>query len=227
MRKGYDASWMLDKKGEIFAIATGSDATAEHEWGSTALMREMTGWEPLYVKDVVKDILAGRRVGIPDVLSGRVIAPDLPDLVFDVGTAPDGVPVAAIGFTARAIELKNLTRHRELQLSSYELGKGAECSGAWDDSSFAFSVRGERNVEKLKRFHKSLIQGNGMFAGLFLPSFVQDSEDKPLRSFSGVVICDVSKLRPEHRAMMKAAQEKFAEAVRKEVAKTKPELAFE
>lgn len=223
MRRGYDAGWMLDKKGEVFAIATGSDATAEHEFGSAPLIYSMTGNPPVYVKSTAQTILAKRSQAIPNVLESRRIAAGLaPYLVFQEGQAPDGAPMAAIGFSARSVELKTLVTHRELQLSSYELSKGAVCSGAWDDSSFAFAVREAKNVEKLQRFHQALLRGDGMFAGLFL----RDASKGGLRSFSGVVICDVTKLRPEHRVMMQAAQDRFEAAVRKEVAAHNPSLVL-
>lgn len=214
MRKGYYAKWVLDRKGEIFAISTGSDATSEHEWGSAPLMECMTGLAPLYAKSVAESILAGRSKKIPDLLAGRMICSELPEFVFDERKLSDGTPMAAIGCTARTHPLSNLAAHRELELSSYELSNGMFCSGAWDAHSFGFAVRGEREVAKLSRFYESVKAGNGIFAGLFL------------RDLSGVVICDVSKARPEHRTLMTAAQDLFAAAVRKHVAEERPDLVL-
>lgn len=212
MRKGYNASWLLDRKGEIFAIGTGSDATAEHECGSAPLLREMCGADPLYVAPVAEAILSGRLTEIPNILAGRQILPNLAELVFDEGLDFDGTPSAAIGCTARCYSLAGLVKHKELSLSSYEVSKGRFCAGAWDESSFGFRVRGDKNVAKLRKFYEALKAGHGMHAGLFLAT----------TELSGVIICDASKLRPEHRQMMAIAQERFASKVREHVFRKNP-----
>lgn len=203
MVKGFGATWLLDRKGEVFAIGTGSDATAEHECGSAPLIREMCGAEPLYVKPVAEAILAGRMSTVPDILAGRQVLPGLKELVFSEGMDFDGAPAAAIGFTSRCYTLANLVNHRELSMSRYDVEKGRFCSGAWDESSFGFRVRGDKNVAKLRKFYDALQAGRCMHAGLFLAA----------TELSGVILCDMTKLRPEHRVQMAAAQKRFASKV--------------
>lgn len=202
MRKGYRPSLMLDDKGEIFAVATGSDATSEHEWGSRSLMLELTGQEPRKADATAAELKRTGSRTVPSVLDGRTICRDLEHIVFELGE-DGGEPAAALGYTARAGEL-SLLAHRELQLNAFSEPK--HLAGAWDESSFAFKVRGADLVEKLKRFHQSVLAGNGMFAGLFLTG----ERHLPL---GGVIVCDSTRLTDLHRHEMDLAQKKFEESV--------------
>lgn len=211
MRKGNRPSLLLTPAGEIFAIATGSDATAEHEWGCAPLMRELTGCEPLTRQVAASGLRSKPEGDIPDVLAGRHITRDLDALVFEEGVehpAADPAaaePVAVLGYSARHM-LSHLLEFRELAFPRF--GRDSGLAGAWDDSSFAFKVRGQDNVERLRRFYQAMQQGKAMFAGLFL-------DDIPGVHAAGVIICNTEHLNDEHRAAMDVARERFREGVRR------------
>ncbi len=198
MRKGNQPAVLMDPKGEIFAIATGSDATSEHEWGSDTLMTELSGHAPLKSADVARALKARQLKAVPDVLAPRSIVRDLDGIVLQRGKE-QGEAVAAIGYTARGSELQ-LLRHPELSFSRFADPK--DLAGAWDDSSFGFKVRGDKLVAKLEHFHAALHAGHGAFAGLYLA-------DQRHPRLSGVIVCNTQLLRPEHRAAMKKAQADF------------------
>lgn len=197
MQKGNQPAILLDPKGEIFAIATGADATSEHEWGADPLMTELSGHVPLKSADVGRALKAGQLQAVPDVLDTRRIVRDLDDIVFQRGDE-QGEPVAALGYTARGYAL-HLLGHPQLSFNRFAEPK--DLAGAWDDSSFGFKVKGEKLVAKLERFHAALREGQGAFAGLYLADQSQ--------RLAGVIICDTRLLRPEHRAAMKKAQVDF------------------
>lgn len=204
MKKGYHPALLLDKKGDIFAIATGSDATTEHECGMTPILRALGGSEPRYATATAQALKrAGGPVVIPSVMEGRELLRDLDRLVFEQGEEK-GEPVAALGYTAREKGLRLLQEH-ELSFNTFSDPK--DLAGAWDEYSFGFKVKGAALVTKLKRFHEALQNGNGLFAGLFLA-------DVQKERLGGVIVCDKSKLRPEHKAAQAAAQAKFEANVR-------------
>lgn len=198
MRKGNQPALLLDSKGEIFAIATGADATSEHEWGSDCLMTELTGQVPFKRADIAQALRERKLKAVPDVFDNRRIVLDLDRLVFQTGQEK-GEPVAALGYTARGYDL-DLLNHRELTFNSFSEPK--DLAGAWDDSSFGFKVKGDKLVARLERFYQALREGKGLFAGMFLT-------DQPKQRMSGVIICNTDFLRPEHRAAMKKAQTTF------------------
>lgn len=202
MRKGMRPSLLLDPSGEIFAIATGSDATSEHEHGAKPLMLELTGEEPRYVAATATALRRQGSRKVPSVMDGRKLCRDLDSIVFQQGDE-DGEPVAAVGYSSRGNTL-DLLGYSELSLSRYSDHK--DMAGAWDEFSFGFKARGATLVEKLKRFHQSLQEGKGMFAGMFLTG-------EKHTHLGGIILCDSSKLRPEHRAAIEAAQAVFEEAV--------------
>ncbi len=198
MRKGYEPAVLMDPKGDIFAIATGADATSEHEWGSDNLMTELTGQVPFKRADIARALRERKLKQVPDILDTRVIKLDLESIVFQKGEE-NGEPVAALGYTARFHPM-DLLKHPELRFSAFSEPK--HLAGAWDDSSFGFKVKGEKLVQRLERFYQAMMRGACMFAGLFLT-------DQPKQRLKGVIICNTELLRPEHRAAMKKAQASF------------------
>lgn len=198
MRKGNHPELLLDPQGEIFALATGADATSEHEWGCDPLMTELTGQAPLKRAEVAQALRERKLSQVPDILQGRRICRDLDELLFQTGTE-QGEPVAALGYTARGHEL-NLLAHPELAFNRF--AQPQDLAGAWDDASFGFKVKGDKQVQRLERFYLALHQGQGMFAGLFL-------SDQPKQRLGGVIVCNTDLLRPEHRSAMKKAQADF------------------
>ncbi len=202
MRKGFNPAILLAPNGALFALATGSDATAEHEGGVDPLVTELTGEAPYKSDQVAKDLKAGRIKAIPDFVNGRVIVRDLEHIQFVRGE-DRGEPVAAIGYNVRGYEMALLTSP-ELTFNAFSEPKNIV--GAWDDSSFGFKVKGKELADKLEGFHAALQQGHGMFAGTFL----SDQEGARLR---GLILCDTRYLTSEHREAMTKAQVEFESLV--------------
>lgn len=202
MRRGFNPFLSLTKKGEIFAIVTGSDATAEHENGSErmqsmACSRAANGSDC----DLIKDHRAGKKIQYPQLLDRKKMDKNLNEIRFIEGVV-EGKSAAAIVFDSHFDEKKPLGKYRELMF-----GYKDEVAGAWDESSFAFMVSGEKMIEKLKVFHGKLQTGDGLFAGTFLKNLKEGH-------ISGVVIALESELRPEHHQKIKEAQLEYEVNIR-------------
>ena len=150
MRKGNDPKMLVDAKGRLFAIATGADATSEHEWGSKPLMLELTGHAQQTREEVAavmkqpkgsaKSLVNDAR-RMPDLMTMRRIVRDLDAIAYEEAVR-DGQPVAALTYSARGREEKPFD-NAELRFSEY--GKhDHDIAGAWDEASFGFKVRGAK-----------------------------------------------------------------------------------
>lgn len=211
MQKGFRPALVLDKKGRVLAIATGSDATSEHEGGSAPLMRGLCGDAPLTAKSVAERLQAKQLTQIPDLLEGRQLLRNLDQLVWKEGTATvrgmDGVstePTGMLAYSTHEGEADRMADSPALALPNFS--QPTDISGAWDDSGFAIRVMGKKQVAALRAFYEALQQGHGMFAGMFL-------KEHAGQHLSGVIICNTQLLRPEHKAAMQAAQADFEETV--------------
>lgn len=202
MRQGYDPSLIFDKKGEIFAIGTGSDACAEHEVGSGSLQRmlcsEIIGagskGERSYIQALRDGVTASAL--FPDLLRQKTIDQNLNRIQFVEGVDErTKKPAALLWVSANSFQAS--VNHRELSLL-----RNSDMAGAWDENGFAFKVVGRRLVSKLKTFAQRLKEGEGCFAGLFL-------EDERKASLSGVVVALRTEFRPEHLVAVKKAQERY------------------
>jgi hypothetical protein len=215
MRKGYNPELVFDKKGNIFAIATGSDACAEHEVGSAAMQRvlctgfagkdsnvEATLIKQLREADKEPGLMARllnldkKPVAFPDLLAQKIINNNLGDIHFVEGVDERlKQPVGLLWFSERHHTPD--VNYRELAI----FDKEATCAGAWDERSFAFKVVGDKLIAKLRAFAEKLKAGQGCFAGLFLAGGTP--------RLGGVIIALHTELRPEHRAAIAKAQKEY------------------
>jgi len=209
MRAGNDAQLVFDPKGRLFAIATGSDATTEHEWGAQELLEALTGQAQPTAEDVAAMIRDGRLKECPRLADRRKITQDLERIQYEEGQE-NGEPVAAVGYSVYHDDLKLLT-HRELGLHSL---RRRDAYGAWDARGFGFKVRGAKHVQALREFAAKLKQGKAMFAASLLPD----------AKVSGVIIAIEEMMRPEHRAALSKAQAKFELDVQLHLASRTEEL---
>lgn len=211
MRKGYTPVLVLDDKGEIFAISTGSDACSEHECGSRPLMAalcEGTKLRSFYGEAsdaeetaLLKALRAGKPVRYPALLERKRIKSFLSELVFQTGQDKKGTNCAVLGFAVRGM--------RAVRLDDEELQpwKGQVVTGAWDESGFAFRVEGDELVAKLQRFHAALLAKKGLFAGTFL-------KYSGTERLSGVIIALEDGLTPQHHEAILTAQQDWEATVR-------------
>jgi len=184
MRQGFSPVITFDKRGEIFSIATGSDACAEHEVGSARLQGALCQ-QTIPDGSIIEDLKRGLDVVYPNLLERKSIA-----FGEKLSFVIDG-DEAAIGFCSNPTML--LT-HRELRFMT-----GESVAGAWDDHHFALKVKGDKLVKKLTAFAVAVHAGDGVFAGSFLDN----------RFVGGVCIALKSKLRPEHKVLINKAQAKY------------------
>ena len=223
MRKGNDPKMLVDGKGRLFAIATGADATSEHECGSKPLMLGLTGHAQQTREEVaaamkqpkgfVKSLL-NTSLPMPDLMAMRRIVRDLDSIAYEEAVR-DGQQVAVLTYSARGRDDKPFD-NAELRFSEYGQ-HDHDIAGAWDESSFGFKVRGAKKVAQLRAFANAIKTGKGMFAGTFL----KEGDNERL---SGVILAVEALLRPEHRQAMKQAQTEFEGDVRLHVAASTHEL---
>ena len=214
MRQGWDGDMVLSTKGDLMAIATGSDSCTEHECGSEELLRALTGHEAQSATDVAARLKSKALAAIPSIVDRRRIRANLEKLVYEEGEE-DGAPVAAFGFAGVDRTLhQGLLRSHELQLVR---GKVDAFVGAWDSESFGFKVAGSKNVGRLREFARQVRDGNGVFAG----TFMKGTKGMQVR---GVCIAVEPLLRTEHRQAMAKAQAEFEATVQLEVLSRAEEL---
>lgn len=218
MRKGYDAQVLLNKKGQILAIGTGSDATAEHEQGSKPLMSALCR---LYDNEaqVLKKLNAHlHRGGIhqrlasligqgdfvyPNVLeSKRIVKPDA--LQFTVTRGEKGSE-AFFGLCRHP--LTEWTRELTFPASFRTTGVNPDVAGAWDESSFGIRVRGEKLVAALKELHEATLAGKVVFGGTFLAA-------RKGQRLSGVVLANESLFTEADRQQVEKAQAEYESGLR-------------
>ena len=216
MRKGNYPELVFDKKGNIFALATGSDACAEHEVGSAAMQRWLcsgfAGKDSNIERKLVEQLrqadkqpgvmakllhLSPKPVAFPDLLSQKVIDSHLEHIHFVEGEDKHLKQPAAVLWVTDRPSTPDLN-YRELTIWKAE----DEAAGAWDEHGFAFKVVGEKLIKKLKAFADKLKAGQGCFAGLFLA-------DSGNRRLSGVIVALHTELRPEHKAAIAKAQQDY------------------
>lgn len=211
MRKGYRPSLLTNAAGQLVAIATGSDATAEHEGGSRPLMESLCKEQPLYAREVADLIRAKQLAKVPDILSPRRITENLSGLVWhedtvkvtdEAGTHEQ--PSAMLAYSARPLEALRMQDSPELHMPNFAHPR--DISGAWDEFGFAIRVMGADKVAQLREFYQAMLAKQCLFAGLFI-------RDDGASSMTGVIICNEQHLTDDHRAAMKAAQSDFEENV--------------
>jgi hypothetical protein len=193
MRKGNQPQLIRDDNGQIFAIATGSDACAEHESGTAALQHMFcvgTGTIDRYAtrgpqdEAIIAKMRAGEAVTFPSVLERKSLRHNLAKLTFVKYLGPGNVAEAVFGY---------LPHGEHLHSTELSINPGRDMAGAWCENSFAFKVRGQKLVEQFEEFATKVMNGDGIFAGTFL-------------SAPGVVVGLVSGITEHFKAGIEKAQ---------------------
>ena len=191
MRRGFDAQLVFSKSGALVAIATGSDACAEHEQGSKPLQLALcTNYDD---EDAMVSALAsGKDVAFKPLLDRKRISKVPKELQYVELPVKDGEPPEALLGLAREPLQHYL---RELAYPYTQYGKNdLDVSGAWDQGSFAIRVRGKKYVKALRQFYAAMQEKKCLFAGSFLTEL------------SGCVIANSERLNDAAREAMKQAQ---------------------
>lgn len=216
MRHGYHARLAFSESGNLIGFGTGSDACAEHEIGSELMQQAMSS---AFDSDdsIITALKAGQQVVYPSTADRKRIHKNLDRIEFIEisGRTPDEPPQAILGFWEGGETLAAFKRELEFCEGS---DADKDVSGAWDESSFAIRVRGEKYVKALREFHAAMKGGRVLFAGTFLECGV------PL---SGVVLADMRYLPEEARKAMADADAKFVSAIRLRATADAPKLLAE
>ena len=207
---------VFDKKGEIFAIVTGCDATSEHEWGINPLFSTFTDFKS--VKDYAKKSTNPSNFLEKD----RKISRNLHAFLFEhnedrneaiLSVHANFVP--SPGWTTRyenELRFPSLSPYDSLGRVKPSSNENPDIVCAWCDKSFAIKVRGDKLIKKLKNFYTDLQQGLVMFGGLFIEG-------------PGIVLCNSRYLRAEHKAAIKKAEEVLVKKI--EMARQSQEKTLE
>lgn len=204
MRKGNDPSLHLEKKGDIFAIATGSDFCAEHEGGSKDMQQNLCMGQSHQDDSVLiqeyKNSKNESEFNYSQILERKRINKQA-DAIRFIKSTEDGVEVAAIIFD------RNFPKDCTDLTGELHTRGGKSISGAWDEDSFGFKVVGPKLIAKLEKFHAEMVGDGAIFAGIFLKQIDKER-------LTGVIIAIESKLRPEHMLSIKVAQREYEENIR-------------
>ncbi len=205
MRKGNNPALVFDNKGHLVALATGSDATSEHEWGSKELMSALC--EQYAGEDhLISQIRDGKKVKFPIFLDIKRISRFPEGLFFEeTPVGADGLPEAILGYVPNQMAIKLFEAELMFpSLRAQDVDK--DVAGAWDSRSFAIRVRGEKYVKALKYFYTALRAGKVLFASTFF-------QRKGMR-LSGVVLANSEYFRPEDFVAIREAEEKYCAMLR-------------
>ena len=200
MRKGNNPALVFDKKGRLVALATGSDATNEHECGSKELMSALC--EQYAGEDhLISQIRDGKTVKFPMFLDIKRITRFPEGLVFEETSGGAGsLPEAIMGYAPNKMALR--IYEAELMFPVFQIQNvDKDVAGAWDSRSFAIRVRGEKYVKALKDFYTALRAGKVLFASTFF-------QRKGMR-LSGVVLANSEYFRPEDFVAIREAEEEY------------------
>lgn len=210
LRKGYDSKLIFDRKARLIGFSTGSEACSEHECGSNTLQASLcSGFESLngkidrHLNSIKANAPLSDQICLDTVYKTKRI--DKPGSILFEEFSENGESFGMIYFGASLADAK-----REILPISFA-GRPLDCSGGWDKSSFAFAVRGQKLISKLKDLFQRIQSNESMFAGTFY-------EEKGVLH-AGVLIIDRSSLRPEDRQRLKKADVKAKENLIKEIEK--------
>ena len=200
MRRGNQPGIVFDQTGALFAIATGSDACAEHECGAATLLTELTGNDTPYARDLGRLLRTDPTLPIPDLAQSLRVTAGLEDIVFDIQRTGEE-PEAILAYSARlGSEFKPFEHQSFLQELAFNgFSEPKDMIGAWGDSGFAFRVRGQFLVDKLSAFADAMKAGDVMFAGRLF--------EEP--RLTGVIFARTDRTQPSHLENLRQAQEKF------------------
>ena len=200
MRRGFSPRIYFEN-GHLVAVSTGSDACAEHECGSKELLTELCEQYANEAK-IIEQLKRGECVKYPELLETKRIVRRSPHLKFSVNSE-QSVPEAILSLCPSGIQYFLKT---ELMFSPIGTRDDPDVAGAWDASSFALRVRGERYVNALSEFYKDLRNKQVVFGGLF---FKRDSD-----IFSGVILVNSRYLSAQDLENIEKAQRKYESTLR-------------
>jgi hypothetical protein len=182
MRRGCNCGWLGENKekpheGSFMGVNLGSDHVAEHEWGIKRLN------QCLGIHD--RTVMGMERYRVGKIVEGAIALMEEPDEAALIIEEPSS--------WNKRDKIDNVSR--ELTLSSYS--KTPDFATAWDEKSLGIRVKGEKNINKLKKVYEALLKndaavwlgGGGVFEN------------------AGLVIGIVSLIPKEMKETMKAAHE--------------------
>lgn len=196
-------TYLLDKKGRLFAVATGSDACAEHECGTADLQKALceTQTDPSNSeRELIKRIRAGKKATYPQVLDRKRIT-DAGKLQVLTGQSPKGEAYAAVGYYPEPSGRQAVEGALASEIAHIFVGT---MKGFWDERSFLIIAHGKAIAGKLLEFAEAMKARDVVFAGTFLK----------VPSFSGIILARSSLLRPEHRTAIAEAQARWESDIR-------------
>lgn len=162
MRHGSDSRLILSKSGNLVAIATGSDACAEHECGARPLLNSLANYSDDDDK-LIAALRQGNPVQYPSIFEKARITKQPSALQFLERKDKAGNPEAMMGLAKYALNWDN----NELAYPWRQRDENQAVTGAWDSDSFAVRVRGAKYVKALKAFYEDLLAGHCYFGGRF------------------------------------------------------------
>lgn len=201
MRNGNEASLLFSNAGNLVAIATGSDACAEHECGSKELLAALSPQSVTSDEAILSRLRKGKAVEYPSLFEQKRIT-NLP-AGYQFIVVDGEVPEAWLGYARHP-----LTEYaHELRFpGDYRTNVDHDVAGAWDSRSFAVRVRGQKYVKALKAFDEALRRGDVMFAGTFLK--------RPKTQLAGVMLANRNFISDEDRAELSKAQREYESKLR-------------
>ncbi len=200
MRRGFHPRAYFEN-GQLVAVATGSDACAEHECGSRPLMRELCE-QYTDETEVLKRLISGKRVEYPQMLEIKRIVKFPASLQFSI-VENEETPEAVL-----SVYNGNVSSYfnTELAFPSPRSQDDQNIAGAWDERSFAVRVRGKGYVEALNGFYQDLRKKKVVFGGMFF--------HREPTIFSGVILVNSRYLSEADLANIEKAQHKYESALR-------------
>jgi hypothetical protein len=205
MRQGDDPHIIISNAGRILGIATGAGCCTEHECGKQKLQEALTSHVDGLDDKLVEDLRAGKVVEFPKLIERKRINRNLESIMFFSIQCAE--PEAYLGYSRDGF------RPGGSQLSLIH----GDIAGAWDETSFGFRVRGEKNVKMLKELHEQILAENVCFAGTFAE---YDGETR----LNGIILMIEDRLRPEYVAEIAEVQKRYESKLRLKAASKELEL---
>jgi hypothetical protein len=217
MRKGFYPQLVFTNSGNLVGIATGSDATTEHEIGIQPLLCAMTSSsvDEEAVVTQLKGVFSAL-VKYPNLAESRRIT-RLPESFQYVETeGKDGQPEAWLGVCNGNITNWGRTELEFPHPHSFS-ERDMDVAAAYSDRDFGIRVRGKKYVKALRGFHEAMKAGDVMFGGLFF--------ERPKMHLSGLVLVNRKFLGDEDKASLAKAQRDLESKLRLKARDDTRELA--
>lgn len=216
MRRGSNGGWLGENKekpheGNFMGVNLGADFTAEHEWGIKRLN------QCLGIHD--RTVMGIKRYLVGKIVEGVIVWMEEPDEAALIIEEPSK-------WNERD-KIDNVSR--ELTLSSYS--NTPDFATAWDENSLGIRVKGEKNINKLKKVHEALLNndaaiwlgGGGIFDNAGLVIGIVSLIPKAMKE----AMKETMKAAHEDRKKLKDASEKCGikqriDAINEEFSKKNP-----